>query len=386
MHSEQKTFKIKLTLFAFGIFIIILVFGINKLLINRLRNEAHQQVQLLAESYSDAINSDNEEDIRFVMDILLPSLNFPIIITSNNEISSIMNLDISLIDENLESIKHIWEIVDEMDAIYQPLDLKWNGMKWGRIHFSDPRVVTQLQWMPYIEIGCSIIFIIISLWGFHIIRQSERNMIYAGMAKETAHQLGTPISSLMGWSKLLKEKQTKNSLILSSIDEDISRLKEISERFSKIGSKPKFKKVNLYDLVYDSMTYMHTRLPENSQITIDLKGSNNLFIQGDWTLLSWGIENLLKNSVDAISYGVGSILIDIMYKKRHTSIIITDSGKGIHRKNWKNIFYPGFSSKQRGWGLGLTLTSRIIKDIHNGDIRLLRSKPGKTIFEILFYN
>ena len=166
MKASQKPFNIKLIFFVLAMISIIMVFGVNRLMISQLRNEARQQVEYLAKSYSDAINSDNEEDIRFVMDILLPSLNFPIIITSNNEISSIMNLNIPLNDNNSETNKYVWEIIDEMDAIFQPLDLKWNGMKWGRIHFSDPRVVTQLQWMPYIEIGCGIIFVIIRSMTF----------------------------------------------------------------------------------------------------------------------------------------------------------------------------------------------------------------------------
>ena len=147
----------------------------------------------------------NEEDIRFVMDILLPSLNFPIIITSNDEISSVMNLDIHYEDGKIDLNDEIREIINKMDSNFQPLDLYWNEVKWGEIHFSDPKLINQLQWMPYIEIGCVILFVFVFIWAFKIIGQSERNLIYVGMAKETAHQLGTPISSLMGWVELLKE-------------------------------------------------------------------------------------------------------------------------------------------------------------------------------------
>ena len=224
MKANQQTFNIKLIIFVLAMISIIMVFWVNRLMIRQLRSEAHQQVEYLAQSYSNAINSENEEDIRFVMDILLPSLNFPIIITSKDEISAAMNLNITTDPGTSEYIKDAWKIIEQMDATFQPLDLKWDGITWGKIHFSDPQVVTQLRLMPYIEIGFGIIFIIISLWGFQLIRQGEKSMIYAGMAKETAHQLGTPVSSLMGWIKLLRDHKSDISSILSAMDDDVSRL------------------------------------------------------------------------------------------------------------------------------------------------------------------
>jgi len=383
MHINKKPFNIKLIFFVLAMVSIIMVFCVNRLMICQLRNEAHQQVAYLAKSYSDAINSDNEEDIRFVMDILLPSLNFPIIITSKNEISAAMNLNIAAELGSTEYIKDAWKIIEQMDAIFQPLDLKWHEMQWGKIHFADPQVVAQLRWMPYIEIGFGIIFVIISLWGFQLIRQGEKNMIYAGMARETAHQLGTPVSSLMGWMKLLRDQKSDTSYILSAMDDDVARLSEISERFSKIGSNPKLKTITIYDLLSKSINYMQNRLPKYSKIGLTLKGNRDIRIQGDWTLLRWAIENILKNSIDAIGSGGGNISVNSESKKKYSTILITDSGKGIHRKDWKNIFRPGFSSKRRGWGLGLSLTMRIIKEIHQGDIRVLKSKPGETVFQIM---
>ena len=383
MISVKKPINIKLILFVLAMVSIIMVIGVNRLMISQLRNAAHQQVEYLAKSYSEAINSDNEEDIRFVMDILLPSLNFPIIITSKNEISAVMNLKITEKPGSTEYNQDALKIIEQMDAIFQPLDLKWHEMQWGKIHYSDPQVVAQLRWMPYIEIGFGIIFVIISLWGFQLIRQGEKNMIYVGMARETAHQLGTPVSSLMGWMKLLRDQKSDTPSILSAMDDDVSRLSEISERFSKIGSNPKLKTIEIYDLLSESVNYMQNRLPKYSKIDLTLRGNRDIRIQGDWTLLRWTIENILKNSIDAIGPGGGNISVNIESKKKSSSILITDSGKGIPRKDWKNIFRPGFSSKRRGWGLGLSLTMRIIKEIHQGDIRVLKSKPGETVFQIM---
>tara|TARA_B100000686_G_scaffold351808_1_gene451681 strand:- start:1966 stop:3138 length:1173 start_codon:yes stop_codon:yes gene_type:complete len=384
LHPEKKTFTIKLTVLIIGTILVLLVFGINKLFINNLRNEVHKQVELLAKSYSDAINSNNEEDIRFVMDILLPSLNFPIIITSNDEISSVMNLDIHYEDGKIDLNDEIREIINKMDSNFQPLDLYWNEVKWGEIHFSDPKLINQLQWMPYIEIGCVILFVFVFIWAFKIIGQSERNLIYVGMAKETAHQLGTPISSLMGWLKLLHEGEADKLSILSSMDEEIIRLKDVSERFSKIGSIPQLKRTNISDLIFNIISYMNARLPKNSNIILELKGDENIKINGDEILLTWAIENLLKNSVDALIDGNGKITVTIHNNKKEVLIIVCDNGRGINRKDWNKIFHPGYSTKKRGWGLGLSLTSRIIEEIHSGKIYLLKSRHGETIFHILF--
>ena len=382
MQINQKTFNIKLMLFILAMISIIMVFLVNRLMIRQLRNEARHQVEYLAKSYSDAINSDKEENIHFVMEILLPSLNFPIIITSKDEISASMNLNITTEPGSAEYIQDAWKIIKQMDATFQPLDLKWNGMKWGKIHYADPQMITRLRWMPYMEIGFGIIFVIISLWGFQFIRRGEKSMIYVGMAKETAHQLGTPVSSLMGWIKLVRDQKSDISSILSAMDDDVSRLSEISERFSKIGSNPKLKTIKIFYLLSESVNYIQNRLPKYSKIGLTLRGNRDIRIQGDWTLLRWAIENILKNSIDAIGPGGGNISVNIESKKKYSLILITDSGKGIPRKDWKNIFRPGFSSKRRGWGLGLSLTMRIIKEIHHGDIKLSKSKPGETVFQI----
>ena len=382
MLNINKASNIKLILFLLAMISIITVFVLNKSMIDQLRNDARKQVEYLANSYTEAINSDNEEDIRFVMDILLPSLNFPIIITSNDEVSSVMNLNILSKPGTLEYNTEIWHIIREMDTIFQPLDLEWNGIKWGKIHFLAPDIVEQLRWMPYLEISFGIVFVIISLWGFQLIRNSEKNLIYSGMAKETAHQLGTPISSLIGWTNLLREKKSNISSIISSMDDDIIRLSDISERFSKIGSIPKLKTIDLYKLLLESVEYMNKRLPQKKEIDLDIIGKKDIKIKGDWILLRWAIENILKNAIDAIGTGSGYISIDLQFKQSYISIIIIDSGKGIPRKEWKNIFQPGFSSKPRGWGLGLSLTKRIIHDIHKGDIRVINSKPSKTTFQI----
>jgi len=384
MKATQKPFNIKLSLFILAMSIIVMIFWVNRMMINQLRDEARSQAEILAKSYSDAINSSNQEDIRFVMDILLPSMNFPIIITSKDEISAGLNLGISANEGSAEYNSQAWAMVKKMDETFVPLDLVWDEVKWGEIHYSDPLVVTRLRWMPYLEVGFGIVFILITLWGMQLIRRSEKNLIYAGMARETAHQLGTPVSSLMGWLKLLREEKEDQSTLLNSMDQDISRLSEISERFSKIGSQPKLKEIVLAELISEVSTYMKNRLPKQSGVELNYSGDNKITIQGDWVLLRWAVENLVKNAVDAMGTKSGIILIDFSKNESGIQLDVSDTGKGIPRGDWKNIFRPGHSSKPRGWGLGLSLTQRIIEEIHGGSIKVLKSKPGKTVFRLNF--
>ena len=256
MKASQKPFNIKLSLFILAMSIIVMIFWVNRIMINQLRDEARVQAEILAKSYSDAINSSNQEDIRFVMDILLPSMNFPILITSKDEISAGLNLGITAKEGSAEYNSQVREMVGKMDQTFPPLDLVWDDVKWGEIHYSDPQVVTRLRWMPYLEVGFGIVFIVITLWGMQLIRRSEKNLIYAGMARETAHQLGTPVSSLMGWVKLLREEKKDQTTLLNSMDQDILRLSEISERFSKIGSQPKLKEIIVTKLISEVSEYM----------------------------------------------------------------------------------------------------------------------------------
>jgi len=384
MKASQKPFNIKVSLFILAMAIIVMIFSVNRIMITQLRNEARVQVEFLAKAYSDAINSSDQEDIRFVMDILLPSMHFPIIITSKQEVSAGMNLGIEAMESSDEYNALALEMVKRMDKSFLPLDLVWDDIKWGEIHYSDPQVVTRLRWMPYLEVGFGIVFILIILWGMQLIRRSEKNLIYAGMARETAHQLGTPVSSLMGWMKLLREEREDHGIIFNSMDQDILRLSKISERFSKIGSKPKLKEIVVSELIYEVNDYMKNRLPKLSGINISHSCESTIKIQGDWVLLQWAIENLIKNAVDAIGIGSGDILISISKNENKVRIDISDTGKGISRGNWKNIFRPGYSTKRRGWGLGLSLTQRIVEEIHGGTIQVLSSKLGKTVFRLNF--
>ena len=377
----MKEFKlqssIKLVLFVFALAMVLIVLWINSSIISNLREGNRQQLEKIAKSYSESISNSTDEELKFIINSLLPSLNFPIIITSGEEIYATINIDIPT-DNNYD--QEIWNLVTTMNETFKPFDItrvdeEGNKILVSKIHYGDQKIIKTISVLPYLELGFAFLFISISTFGFQLIRANERNSIYAGMARETAHQLGTPISSLLGWVELLKEKiaTKKRNEILVSMKKDLDRLAEISDRFSKIGSKVNFKKINLKSLLEKVTLYMVERLPKSSKTDILLSCQKNINIMGDPVLLSWAFENIIKNSIDAIDKLDGKISIRMSINEDNVSILFSDNGRGIKRNDWSNIFKPGFSTKKRGWGLGLSLTQRIVKEIHGGDIVVIDS-------------
>ena len=380
MNQHQNSANIKLALFALAITISSLIFWVNRQMVTQLRFDAQKQVEYLAQAYTKAINSTDEHELQFVLDVVLPSLNFPIVITTNKEIYATINLEIPYEEGSPQYNNAVWLIVHRMDDEFTPLKIVWEDIEVGDIHFGDPDIVGRMRWLPVMELCLALLFILLSLWGMRLIRKSEKNSIYVGMARETAHQLGTPISSLMGWFKLLQEDPKNRDKIMNSIDDDIHRLTAISDRFAKIGSNPKKDDIDICKLIENIALYISHRISDRSKININTKIPESKWILGDETLLSWAFENLIKNSVDAIERGEGDIVIELTsISNKQIQIDIIDSGKGIPRKDRSNVFKPGFSSKKRGWGLGLSLTKRIIEELHQGKIFVLKSQPGKTV-------
>ena len=384
MKQSQTSSNIKLGLFILALIISSLIFWINRQMVTQLRLDAQKQVEYLAQAYTKAINSTDEHELQFVLDVVLPSLNFPIVITTNKEIYATINLEIPYAEGSPEYNAAVWEIIYRMDNEFVPLQIIWEDIEVGDIHFGDPDIVGRMRWLPVMELCLALLFIILSLWGMRLIRKSEKNSIYVGMARETAHQLGTPISSLMGWFRLLQENPKNRDEIMDSIDDDIQRLTAISDRFAKIGSNPKKDDIDICNLIKNISLYISHRISDRSRINIKTKIPDSKWMFGDETLLSWAFENLIKNSLDAIERGKGYILIELTsISNNQIQIDVIDSGKGISRKDKINVFKPGFSSKKRGWGLGLSLTKRIIEELHDGKIYVLKSQPGETVIRTI---
>ena len=379
---KNKSFKIKLGLLFLGIIVFLIIFFINRAIINNVRQDAKSQVENIALAYSEVIHKE-QGDIPNFISIFLPTINFPFVITFNGEFYGHNDHQIFKNKNDNELNKFIQKFILDNNSKFDPLPIIWNDEIMGKIHYGDPNIILQLTLLPYIEISFIIVFIIFVFWGFKIIRDSEKNLIWAGMARETAHQLGTPISSLYGWMKLLEENSIKKDEIYSSINEDLNRLRDISDRFYKIGTKPKLEKINIILMIHEIKNYFTKRLSKKTLINICYNDDESFFLKGDLILLVWAIENIIKNALDASKIDP---LININILKTDKSLIIDfcDNGIGINKSKWKKIFEPGYTSKKKGWGLGLSLTKRIIEDLHNGIISVFKSNHKGTTLRLEF--
>jgi signal transduction histidine kinase len=269
--------------------------------------------------------------------------------------------------------------LQEMQEMTPPIELKLKDQGKRYIYYKSSYLLTQLRFFPFFQLGVIAVFLFISYLLFSTARRSEQKQVWVGMAKETAHQLGTPISSIMAWVELMKLRNQDQETVVE-LEKDVKRLSTIAERFSKIGSEPSLKPEDLVRIVTETVEYLKIRTSRKVTYKITGPPPGQIIIPLNAGLFEWVIENVCKNSVDAMS-GNGYIDIDIQENEKFVTIDITDNGKGIPRSQFKSIFNPGFTSKKRGWGLGLTLARRIIHDYHKGKIFVKSSaiNEGATI-------
>lgn len=369
MNWYKYSGNIKAGLFIFGIVLVSAFVLFTQKIVKDLRNDNREIVHLYAEMIAGIATSDNDENLNFIFENIIQKVQFPLI-QSDDKMNpqSWKNLP-----DNIDSEKKVRRIQNTMDHQTEPIPLIYknpdtnNIITFGYLHFGDSRLINRLEWLPYLQIGLVSLFILLGFIGFSVIRNSEKRHIWAGMARETAHQLGTPVSALMGWVDLLKSHPERSQSIVQDMDIDLERLKEISNRFSDMGTTPKLEQLDLITLIKSVTKYLQRRVPGvDFQIAYD--DSVKYIINGNEKLLSWAIENLVKNGIDASKNIADKIKIIISIEDDQYFIDIKDFGVGIPKKDWKNIFRPGFSTKKYGWGLGLSLTKRIINDFHKGKI------------------
>lgn len=368
-------------------------------LVVRLQEKEQQTVQLYAKGLQYVANSSSESgDITFLFENIIRPIDFPMILTdpkdsignlSNSNIRNI-KFDSSLAKEKL--YRFFSEKIKEMDQIHPPIHVNYvmgkDTILLTKIHYGDSTLITQLRYYPYIQIVAAAFFFIIGYIGFSQIKKSEQGNIWVGMSKETAHQFGTPISSLMGWLELLKihyADPDKVQDITEEIGNDVEKLHKITNRFSKIGSKTELKQKVVADDIKKTIEYFKRRLPQTGKnVQLTLAGDISAKAMINSGLFEWVIENLVKNALDAIQHENGRIDFYVTEYKKNVEIEITDNGKGIDMKYRKDIFRPGYSTKRRGWGLGLSLTKRIVEDYHKGRIFVKNSIAGEgTTFKII---
>jgi len=384
----RRSADIKRVLFLLAIVLIFALLRYTQKVVEQLRTDSSNLVRFYAEVYAKAATDYNAQDFSFIFDEIIKKISVPMIISEkeNSNPTAWRGVGFDEEDHSPENVAAVLEMMVEMDGENQPIPLKYEKYTLGYIHYGDTQLIRKLRWLPFIEISIVALFIFIGYIGFHVIRSSEKRSIWVGMAKETAHQLGTPLTSLMGWIELLKSDSNINENV-EEMSKDITRLEKVATRFSQIGSKPSFKITPINPVIQEAIDYYRRRLPQlgpSVQLTFVPDDDYHTNLNAD--LFSWAIENLIKNALDAVPEKSGKIIVTTkaIRHDKYIAIDVTDNGKGIPKKNRKNIFRPGYSTKLRGWGLGLSLTKRIIQEYHHGKIFVLESKPfGQTVMRIV---
>ncbi len=327
----------------------------------------------LEKTLDDLINS-------FISETVMNSGSVPVLVmdSTQTEVINFGNVDSTLVADSTSLSKQL----AVMGAANDPIQVKFGQKVVAYVFYTDSVIITQLQYFPIVQFIIIGLFLLISYLIFSTFRRAEQNQVWIGMAKETAHQLGTPLSSLMAWIQLLESKGTEEEVI-TELNKDIERLEMITDRFSKIGSNPELKLESVVEVIDKTMSYLRPRLSTRVKFSIQVDGESHIKAMINRPLFSWVIENILKNAVDAME-GKGDITIVVSHEIQNVYIDITDTGKGITGKNHKAVFQPGYTTKKRGWGLGLSLTKRIIENYHSGKIFVKRSEPGVgTTFRIV---
>jgi len=322
------------------------------------------------------LNRENDSLLRAFNQDLLDNKNLIPLLLLDEKTKKIEATNLSKEDIEGESIDNILS-----GFSYPPMRIDFgNGMKL--LYYKDNPEIKTLTWFPYIQFGLIGLLVFIAYLLFSTFRKAEQNQVWAGMAKETAHQLGTPLSSLMAWVNHLESQQI-DSQMTSEMQKDLDRLSKITERFSKIGSEAKFVPCDLVVTIGDNLAYLKGRFSDKVKISFHVENERELIVPHNVALMEWVVENICKNAVDAMD-GIGELSLSLKRENKHIFIDISDSGKGLSKSQFKTIFEPGYSTKKRGWGLGLTLVKRIIEEYHKGKVFVLKSEINKgTVFRII---
>lgn len=380
---------------------IVIVFGValyTQILTKEILEREQQLLEFNAEIYEFYIDSDNTETTIYIIENFLPLINeaisFPFIITDSQDQPIepyedwTLNVEIPKTNDSEIKKEFIFDLLESMKSNYEPIVITdGDGNVIQKIYYTHSSLVDKLRIFPFISILIVGLFVAIGYFLFSSIRRSEESRVWVGMAKEAAHQLGTPLSSLMAWMEILKTTEDEPEFLKSTVSEmenDVKRLNSIATRFSKIGSTPEKVDTDLHQLLEKACKYFDTRLPnlgKKVEIVRDFEGEINTKLNID--LFTWVIENLLKNAAEAIDSKKGQVFIYTKIENNKIIIVVKDTGKGMPSKLKKQIFYPGFTTKKRGWGLGLSLTKRIVEEYHSGKIYVKESQIGKgTTFQI----
>ena len=364
--------KVKLLLIFFAAVIAASSLWVSNMLVDDLKEEEVRKMKMWASAMGSLISAEENADVTLEQEILSSNSTIPVILT--DETGSIIQYNNIVLDEGADTLAVLMERVADMRRGGRVIPVPMG--EWGEQYacYDDSMILTQLSYYPYVQLTVVLLFFVICFVAILSSKRAEQNRVWVGLSKETAHQLGTPISSLMAWTTVLKEKYPDDEL-LPEMERDVARLQMVAERFSKIGSKPEPASEDLVAVVERAVEYVKHRSPSNVIYEVNFP-KRPLLVRVNAPLIEWVIENLCKNSIDAMN-GAGTITVTVTQNDDRAFVDVRDTGRGLPKSQHKRVFEPGFTTKKRGWGLGLSLAKRIMQEYHKGRIYVKSSAPGK---------
>ena len=381
MEWTDRIRRIKLILVLAAIVIAVGSLFVSKQLTDTLKQEEHNRMEMWAEAMKSLNKADEHTDLSLVLKVINENDYIPVVLMDQSgNVTDFRNVTLHA-DNRTDSLREAQQIGLRCKTEGHVIRIVLDKTNYINVCYDESLILKRLTLFPIIQLGVVLIFVLLAVFALLASKRAEQNRVWAGLSKETAHQLGTPISSLMAWVEVLREEYPQDELI-PELDKDVQRLQLISDRFSKIGSPPELKPTNLSDVLSHVVDYIDRRTSHSVVITCQLP-DHDVVVNINAALFEWVIENLCKNAVDAMNGGPGKITIVVMDSADKVAIEVTDTGKGISKKNMKTVFKPGFTTKKRGWGLGLSLAKRIVEQYHNGRIYVKGSVVGQgTTFRI----
>lgn len=376
MDWTDKIRRVKIVFVLTAILVAVSSLFVSKTLTDNLKREEHGRMEVWAEAMKSLSKADGNTDLSLVLKVLNENDYIPVILLDRRgNVTDYRNVSLRGVNraDSLRDARQLalnW--IAEGHVIRVTIDNIDNS--YINVCYDESLILKRLTIFPFVQLAVVVIFVVLAVFALLASKRAEQNRVWAGLSKETAHQLGTPISSLMAWVEVLKEEYPDDTLI-PELDKDVSRLRLISDRFSKIGSKPELAIVSLQEVLAHVVDYIDRRTSHNVVIRCQLP-DHDVMVNINAALFEWVIENLCKNAVDAMNGDPGTISIAVMEIGQKVAIDVADTGKGISKKNIKNVFRPGFTTKKRGWGLGLSLAKRIIEEYHKGRIFVKSSEVG----------
>lgn len=383
MQWTDRIRQVKILLVVMAILIAVASLVVSNILTRDLYEEEHKKMEIWAEAMHTLSTNDENSGMNLVLKVIEDNTTIPVVVMDKNgEVQVFRNIDIKELNSS-DSLQAIAQIGQRMKAKGRSIRIGIDDERdsdYIEVCYDDSLILKRLAVYPYVQLGVVLLFVVIAIFALLTSKRAEQNKVWVGLSKETAHQLGTPISSLMAWTEMLRETYPDDTLI-PEMDKDVKRLQLIADRFSKIGSLPEPVPVSLNEVMNHVVEYMSRRVSNKVQL-VTVFPPDDIIVPLNVSLFEWVIENLCKNAVDAME-GEGKITLFTGMEMDRVVVEVADTGKGIKKKDVKNVFRPGFTTKQRGWGLGLSLAKRIVEEYHHGRIYVKSTEAGRgTTFRI----